>query len=407
MDENTIKCPECGAEIPLTEALYGRIKEGLKKEFELKARKRELELEKREKEMAEKSREMEKDYQRKLALERKKLEDEALGRAREKLDLEMKDLREQNQEKERLLEEARKTELEFRKRTRELEEKRKSMDLMMARKMDAEREKIKREALEMFSEEHRLKDMEKDKRISDMLKQIEDLRRKAEQGSQQAQGEVLELDLENLLAENYPGDVVEPVPKGIRGADILQKVFTRGGRYCGTIVWESKRTKAWNNDWIPKLKDDQREINADVAVIVSEAMPEGVRTFGLVNGVWVASVTLALPLAEVLRQGIIQVAASRTSAVGKSEKMETLYEYLSGSEFKHKVEGIVEAFLAMKDDLESEKRAMNRLWAKREKQIERVFNNTSRLYGDMQGIIGATLPEIKALELGPGPEDSD
>ena len=411
MDGQTIRCPNCGANIPLTEALYAQIKARLGKEFEERERARELALKKREEELSaasasleESKKALEADIEKRLAGERSKLAEEAKKKAREAMEVELKDARAEAAEKARELEAARRAELDFRKRLRELEEEKKKMDLEVARRLDAERERIRQSALEVFSEEHRLKDAEKEKRINDMRKTIEELRRKSEQGSQQAQGEVGELDLEDLLASRFPMDDIEPVPKGIRGADILQRVNTRGGRRCGSIVWEVKRTKAWSDGWITKLKDDQIEVGAEVAVLVTETMPKGVANFSLLDGVWVTSIPLAGHLAEALRVGLIQVAQSRSAAVGKGEKMEAIYGYLSGPEFKQKIEAIVESFRAMKADLDREKNAMTRIWAKREKQIERVVTNTIRMYGDMQGIIGASLPEIKALELESGGE---
>src|SRR3972149_322825 len=218
MVEQTIKCPSCGSDIPLTEALSGQIKEGLRSEYELKAKQQELELRKREE--------------------------------------------------------------EIKKRASELEVSKKSVDEMVARKLDAEREKIKQSALEMFSEEHRLRDLEKDKKIADMLRNIEELKRRGEQGSQQNQGEVLELDLEAMLRARFPVDVIEPVAKGVRGAAIIQRVYARAGQLCGSIAWESKRTKAWNDEWVTKLKDDQREVKAELAVIVTEVLPKGITAFG-------------------------------------------------------------------------------------------------------------------------------
>ncbi|MBI1912446.1 MAG: DUF2130 domain-containing protein [Deltaproteobacteria bacterium] len=412
MADQTIICPNCNHKIPLTEALSNQIKDNLKKEFEARAREKELEIKRREDELGKRMRDldasrrgMEDTIARKLNVEKARIQHEAQKAAKDQLALELKDLQEQNSEKERKLEDARRAELELRKKARELEEEKKNLDLELARKLDTERERIRQTTLEMFSEEHRLKDLEKDKKMNDMLKTIEELKRKAEQGSMQTQGEVLELDLEALLKAKFPVDVIEPVAKGIRGADILQKVNTRTGIPCGSIAWESKRTKAWNDEWITKLKDDQREIKAEIAVLVTETLPKGVVAFTQIEGVWVTSVALAGSLAEALREGLTQVAQSRLSAVGKGEKMEAIYNYLSGSEFRQKIEAIVEAFKSMKEDLEAEKRAMLRIWAKREKQIERVVTNTLRMYGDMQGII--TLPEIKMLELGSGGEDME
>jgi len=414
MADQQISCPHCGKVIPLTETLSNQIKDDVRKEYEKRERDKEVELKKREEDLARRNRQLEEDKKsvddmvsRKLAVEKARLKHEADKRAREEMDSAIKDLQEENSRKEEQLKTARTHELELRQKARELEEQKNSLELEVARKIDAEREKIKQSTLEMFSEEHRLKDMEKDKKISDMLKTIEELKRKGEQGSMQTQGEVLETDLEALLKARFPIDVIEPVAKGIRGADIIHRVYSRSGALCGTIAWESKRTKAWNDEWIGKLKDDQREIKADVAVIVTETMPKGITTFGMLEGVWVTDVSTAVNLAEVLRVMLTQLAHSRLSAVGKGEKMEAIYNYLSGPEFKQKIEAIVESFTTMKEDLDREKNAMLKLWAKREKQIERVVTNTVRMYGDMQGIIGATLPEIKSLELEAGADDSE
>ncbi|MFQ5464638.1 MAG: DUF2130 domain-containing protein [Thermodesulfobacteriota bacterium] len=411
MDGQTIRCPNCGANIPLTEALYAQIKARLGKEFEERERARELAIKKKEDELAASRADLEEskkaikaDIEKRLAGEKKRLAEEAKKKAREAMEVELKDARAEATEKAKERDEARRAELDLRKKARALEEEKQKMALESARQLDAEREKIRLSAIEVFSEEHRLKDAEKEKVITDLKKALDEARRKAEQGSQQAQGEVGELDLEDLLASRFPMDEIEPVPKGVRGADILQRVNTRGGRHCGSIVWEVKRTKAFSDGWITKLKDDQREVSAEVAVLVTETMPKGVANFSLVDGVWVTSVQLAGHLAEALRVGLIQVAQSRSAAVGKGEKMEAIYGYLSGPEFKQKIEAIVESFGAMKGDLDREKNAMTRIWAKREKQIERVMTNTIRMYGDMQGIIGASLPEIKSLELESGGE---
>ena len=409
--EDRIRCPHCGTDIPLSKAFSHKIEEGIRKEYEAKAkerdnriRTREVSLEKEREELDAARKETDRVVAEKLRVEREALLKETREKAREELQVELKDLKEESAEKERRLEAARKAELELRKKTRELEEGKRNLDLELTRKLDKEREKERRKTLEIFSEEHRLKDMEKDKKIGDMLKTIEELKRKGEQGSMQTQGEVLELDLEALLRSRFPTDKIEPVPKGIRGADILQRVHNRSGQLCGTIIWESKRTKTWSDGWIAKLKDDQREVKAEIAVIVSETLPSGVKSFTRMEGVWVSDFSLAAGLAEVLRSVLTQLAHAKLSAVGRGEKMEVIYNYLSGPHFRQRVEGIVEAFKLMKEDLDQEKRATTRIWAKREKQIERVITNTAGMYGDIQGIIGASLPEISILELDEGEE---
>lgn len=413
MPDQTITCPYCGKEIPLTETLSHQIKEGLRKEFELKARERESELAKRESLLADEIKKLEDakkaiDHQvsRKLEAEREKLKQDARKEVEDAIRVELKDLQEQNVEKERKLAEAQKVELEFRKKIREMEELRKNQELEITRKLDEERKLIFEKARKEAEEENRLKLLEKEKQLEDTKKALDEAKRKAHQGSVQTQGEVLELDLESLLKSQFPIDEIEPVPKGIKGADILQKVHDRSGRFCGTIIWESKHTKAWNDGWLSKLKDDQREVKAEIAVLVTETLPKGVESFAQIEGIWVTCYGLSSPLASVLRAGLIELAQHKVSIVGKSEKMEVLYNYLSGPEFRRRIEAIVESFKAMKEDLDQEKRAMIKMWAKREKQIERIVNNTVGMYGDMEGIIGAPLPQIKSLELTDGSEPS-
>lgn len=405
MPDQVIICPHCKKEIPLSEAISHRIRDNLRKEFELEAKRREQELAQKEQVLSMKEKELERSKEsieeqvtQKVKLEKERLEKDARQKAREAFAVELKDLHRQIDEKESKLREAQRLELDLRKHRRELEEREKTFELEMARRLDDERKKIKEEASKRIMEEYRLKDLEKEKQINDMRRQIEELKRKAEQGSQQTQGEVLELELEDILRVGFPLDHVEPVPKGIRGADVLQKVYNHVGRHCGTIVWESKRTKAWNNEWIAKLKDDQREVRAEIAVLLTTVLPKDVNNFAYIKGVWITDHVSLVGLTTALRMNLIQVADTKLATVGKSEKMEVLYNYLSGPEFKQRVEAIVEAFIAMKKELDQEKRAMTKIWSKREKQIERAINNTAGMYGDMQGIIGASMPQIRSLE---------
>jgi len=281
------------------------------------------------------------------------------------------------------------------------------MELQLTRQLDEERQKVLEKAAAEFDDRQRLKDAEKDKQLNDMKKQIDELKRKSELGSQQNQGEVLELELENILKASFPHDLIEPVPKGIRGADVLQKVHSSTGQYCGTIVWETKRTKAWSDSWIAKLKEDQRRIKGEIAVILTTTMPRDISNFGNVNGVWITNHNSMIGLATAIRMNLVEITNTKLAAVGKKEKMEVVYNYLSGAEFKQKVEAIVEVFKDMKDGLENEKKAFAKIWAKREKQIELVNTNTASMYGDIHGIIGASLPQIKLLELESGEEDDE
>ena len=318
--------------------------------------------------------------------------------------LQLKDMQEQIAEKESKITEFQKMEMDLRKQKREIEESKKSMELEMQRTLDEQRTKIAQEIYSSTQEEWKLKEKEKDKKIEDMLKQIDELKQKAEQGSQKQQGEIYEIELEEVLINQFKLDTIVPVASGKRGADIIQTVHNAQGMACGTIIWEVKRTRNWSDGWIEKLKDDQREAKADIAVILTTVLPKEIEHFGYQQGVWITDFESMMGLATALRFNITQLYQARQSAVGKNDKMEMMYAYLSGPEFRQRVEGIVNGFVALKDDLEKEKRAMLKIWAKREKQIERVMHNTTAMYGDMQGIVGASLPELKKLQLESGDE---
>ncbi|MEQ1934769.1 MAG: DUF2130 domain-containing protein, partial [Fimbriimonadaceae bacterium] len=233
--------------------------------------------------------------------------------------------------------------------------------------------------------------------------------RKAEQGSQQLQGEVFELELEGLLRAKFPLDSIEPVAKGKEGGDVLQRIVGPLGQACGAILWESKRTKNWSDGWLAKLRDDQRTAKAEAALLVSEVLPKGVQSFDLIDGVWVAEPRCAMPLAIALRQSLVELTMARQAGEGQQTKMELVYQYLTGPRFKHRVEAIVEKFSDMHEDLEKERKNTMRLWAKREAQIRGVIESTAGMYGDLQGIAGRSLQEIEGLSvplLGDGDEAS-
>jgi hypothetical protein len=224
-------------------------------------------------------------------------------------------------------------------------------------------------------------------------------KQKAEQGSQQLQGEVQELELEQLLRGKFPFDLIEPVPKGEFGGDALHRVNSPAGVACGSILWESKRTRNWSDGWLPKLRDDQRRAKAEICVLVSQVLPKGVETFDLADGVWVTSPRAAIPVAIMLRQGLLEVSQTRALSQGQQTKAEMVYQYLTGPRFKQRVEAIVEAFSTMQDDLDKERKVITKQWAKRQEQIERVMGATVGMYGDLQGIAGKSLQEIDGLEL--------
>jgi hypothetical protein len=370
MSETLIECPKCGHEFAVSEALSARARTEMEARFAA-------------------------DYDKRV----KSAVREAETRTRGALTLELKDLRAQLAEQQHKAQLAEQQELALRKRARELQEKQQKMDLELERRLEQERKSIENRLREQLDEVQALKLKEKEQQIEDLRKALDEVRRKSQQGSQERQGEVLELDIEAALNEQFQHDEIKPVPKGTRGADLIHEVSNSAGHYCGTILWESKNTKHFQPAWIDKLKQDQRATGAALAVIVSVTLPEGVREFGRVEGVWVVSLRACLALATALREQLIQVAFARAASEGKREKMEVLYAYLSGDEFRHRVEAIVEAFSAMQDQLHKERRAMERLWHEREKQIERIMTNTAGMYGDVRGLIGAGMPEIQLLAL--------
>ncbi|MCX6808669.1 MAG: DUF2130 domain-containing protein [Candidatus Berkelbacteria bacterium] len=403
MSKITIICPKCQSEVSVDQALEDQIAENFKKEFESKSVEKEKEIAALKEAMESQKTTIEEEVKKKVwAVAQEK----AMAKVKGEMETEKKFLEESIKEKDKKIAEAQASELELRKMKNLLVEEKRTFELEKQRQLDEERVKIKEEALKSYDEERRLKDAEKEKLIGDMRKQIEDLRRKSEQGSQQTQGEVLELALEETFKTEFPTDEIVPVPKGINGADIMQKVIDQRGRVCGLIAWELKRTKAWSEGWVQKLKDDQRKIKADLGVIISEVLPEGVEEFGFRDGVYVSSSKAAISLARVLRLNLIQVASIRSLEDGKTEKKEIIYNYLCSAEFGNRIGAIVEASVAMKKVLDQEKRAYTKIWAEREKQIGRVEENMVGIYGDIKGIAGMTLPGIKSLEL-PGSEDEE
>jgi hypothetical protein len=369
MAEQSISCPSCGKKIPLTRALRTEIEASVREEYN---RQLEEEVERARKQAA-------RDAEKKAS--------QALAALKDEL---------QTQGKE--LEQARQLELVMRKRERELERKQQDLELTVARKLDDERKRIVADTQNRDAEQHRLKDAEKERQLADMRRQIEDLKRKAEQGSQQLQGEAGEGELETTLRTTFPCDEITPVAQGVRGADLHQIVVDARGSRFGAILWECKNARNWSESWIAKLKDDQRALHADAAVLVTASLPKGCSRFTVIDGVLVTDFTCAAPLAAIVRANLLQLAQTRSAAVNKGEKLELLYRYLSGIEFRQRVEAIVEAFERMREDLDQERRAAERQWAKRSKQIEAVTFNISGMYGDLQGLV-PSLPSIGRLEL--------
>ncbi len=406
MQHGQITCPNCGQEFELSDALTGRIREHLREELLSEVSRREAQLKEKtaalktqEEKISESREKIDEEIETRLKERMSEVEQKAARRLEGEYADQLKEMRGVLEEKDAAIKTFKKQEMELRTEQRRLKEATESLELEVARKLDEERDKIREQAERKIGEAHRLKDLEKDKVINDLKSALEDMKRKAEQGSMETQGEVLEQDFEAQLKSFFVHDDIKPVPKGIRGADLIQSVRTPMAAECGVLLWEAKNTKTFSNAWIPKLKDDMIEIRASMAILVSVVLPDGINRFGQVDGVWISDPLSAIPLAAVLREQLIAISRERIASIGKNEKMEALYQYLAGVEFKQKIEGIVEAFTSMQDQLNKERRAMERHWKQREKEIERVIKNTVGLYGDMQGIIGGQIPAIPALEL--------
>lgn len=439
MTNKSIKCPECATEIEISTVLSQQIESDLKislqqesekqllkavedarrrfqedSSVELddmkaqlkeqhdklsKARAKELAIKKQQRDIDEQRKQLDEELEKRLKTQEKLLREKLTQQAKQETAIEINDLQEQLKEKDCLAEQAQKRELEIRKQARQLQEKQKNLDLELQRKLDEGRKEVEEKMSKQFSEESNLKLKEKQKQIDDLRKSLEEAKRKSEQGSMETQGEVLELDLEQTLHNQFPHDIITPVPKGIKGADVIQEVRDGSLSECGKIIWEAKNTKKWSPQWLQKLKDDQREIGANIALLVSVALPDGIKSFGMIDGVWVTDIQSYKPLASALREQLIQVSFARNASQGKSEKMDIMFNYLSGDDFKQRVEAIVDTFSSMHDQLNKEKRAMERIWKEREKQIQRISTNTIGMYGDVRGIIGSSVQTIPALEL--------
>lgn len=417
MTEPTITCPACKAEIRLTESLAAPLIAATRKQFEQQLAqkddaiaKREQNIREREKQIADARRNLDEQVADQVAAQLKAERAHVIAEESRKAKLasaaelenrarELLELQEILKVRDAKLAEAQQAQADLIKKQRELDDAKRELELTVEKRVQAGLEETRLKARQEAEDGLKLKVMEKEQTIAAMQKQIEELRRKAEQGSQQLQGEVQELELESLLGARFPADMIEPVPKGEYGGDILQRVHNISGQRCGTILWESKRTKSWSDSWLAKLREDQRAAKAEIAIIVSHALPKEVETFELIDNIWVIHPKAILPVAMMLRHTLVEITSVRQSTEGQQTKMELVYQYLTGPRFRQRVEGIVEAFSTMQEDLDKEKKAITRQWAKREAQIERVMQSTVGMYGDLQGIAGKTLQEISGLDL--------
>jgi len=420
-----IICPNCKTEIHLTESLAAPLIAATRQQYEQQLRqkdedvaKREQNIRDREKQILDARRTMDEQVADQVAAqlktERQRVITEESKKARlaaatelEAKTRELVDLQEVLKSRDAKLAEAQNAQAELIKKQRELDDAKRELDLTVEKRVQESLNDVRTSARREAEDSLKLKVLEKDQTIASMQQKIEELKQKAEQGSQQLQGEVQEMDLESLLRAKFPFDSIEPVAKGEFGGDVLQRVNSSTGQPSGAILWESKRTKNWSDGWLAKLRDDQRTAKAEVSILVSQALPKGIETFDVVDGVWVTTPRAALPVATILRHTLLEIGVARQAGEGQQTKTEMVYQYLTGPRFRHRVEAIVEAFSAMKEDLDRERKAIMKQWAKRDEQIERVMVATVGMYGDLQGIAGKTLQEIEGLSLATLPSPSD
>ena len=373
-----IKCPNCGHQFELNESLKGEVEKELRGKMLDWQKKKEEEFEK----------------------QKKSIEADAQKRAGEELSAKLKVLEEDARVKSQQLQDMQKKELELLRDKSALEEKQKNFELELEKRFLEKRKEIEDSTIKREQELFDLKMKEKDVQLEGMKKTIDDLKRRSEQGSMQTQGEAQELFLEGILKENFPFDLIEEVGKGVEGADCIQTIRNNSGTACGKIIYESKRTKAWSNNWIDKLKSDKRNTGADMAILVTQAFPKDMDRFGEKDGIWVCGFNEVSGLAHALRSGIIKIYEAQRAQEGKGDKMQMLYDYLTGNEFRGQVEAIVEGFMAMKNSISRERIQMEKMWKEREKQLEKVLLSTSGMYGSVKGIAGASVADIPLLDGG-------
>ncbi|WP_406823791.1 DUF2130 domain-containing protein [Pedobacter sp. KACC 23697] len=404
-----IKCPNCAHVFPMEEAMAEDYKKELREKAAAYARQKDEEYQRKLQVFESEKQQQLKAFEAKLTEEKTRLKDNLEENLRKSISADFENKLQilegnakENAEKLKL---AREKELDFLRREESLKVKEEEMELAFQRKMQEQRnelvEQIRKQEAEKNSikdTEHQLRLKELEKQLDDQKKLAEEMKRKAEQGSMQLQGEVQELILEELLRSNYPFDLIEEVGKGVRGADCVQVVRNQFGQECGKIIYESKRTKDFGGDWIEKLKKDMRSMGIDVAVIVSQCYPKGMDCFGQRDGVWICSFEEVNAVAYVLREGILRLAGAVKSQENRGEKMHMLYDYLMGAEFSEQWKAIREGFMSMKLSIQRERDAMERLWKAREKQLEKVLLNATHIRGSIEGIAGSDSVQLSLTD---------
>ena len=380
---NNVNCPKCGHSFALGEAQVEEYKKELRQQMEAYKQQKQEELRRKEEDF-------EKQKSFIVAAAQKRITDE--------MKIKLAALEEETTQKTQQLQLFQRKELELLRQKNELEQKANNIELEMEKRMLENRKKIEQDAVQREKEIFDLRLKEKETQLDSMKRTIEELKRKSEQGSTQLQGEAQELVLEDKLREYFPFDTVTEVGKGVEGADCIMIIRNASGTDCGKIIFESKRTKGWNNTWIDKLKNDMRSNQADLAILVSQVFPKGMDCFGERDGVWLCTFKELYGLTSALRNAIIRIAETKKAEENKGEKMQMLYNYLTGLEFRQQIEAIVEGFVSMKNSITRERIQMERIWKEREKQLDKVLMSTSGMYGAVKGIAGASIQNIPLLE---------
>ncbi|WP_462252732.1 DUF2130 domain-containing protein [Ferruginibacter sp.] len=371
-----VKCPNCGHQFELNESLKNEVEKELRGKMIDWQKKKEEEFDK----------------------QKTVLVNDAIKKAGEEIAAKLKSLEEEARIKTQQLQDLQKKELDLLRDKNALEEKQKNLEVEIEKRFLEKRKEIEESTIKREQELFDLKTKEYKLQMEQQQKLIEEMKRKIEQGSMQLQGESQETLLEQILKENFPFDIIEEVGKGVEGADCIQLVRNNSGVVCGRIIYESKRTKAWSNSWIDKLKTDKRTSGSDVAILVSQVFPKDMDKFGEKDGVWVCNFSEVSSVSYLLRSGIIKVFETQKAQEGKGDKMKMLYDYLTGNEFRGQMEAIVEGFMAMKQSIMKERIQMEKLWKEREKQLEKVLISTSGMYGSVKGIAGASVSDIPLLD---------
>jgi hypothetical protein len=404
-NNSTIKCPNCQHEFPIGNALAQEIENDIRAKYLKRYSEDKTKLEAEKAQLATQAEQLKLQVENqttilndKLKVAKQQLEEDAIKKAANEMDLKFKFLNAELTEKSQKLKASEEKELILLQKEKQIKEREESLKLDLEKQLLEREKEIFEKAQKNEAEKSGLKMRELEKKIADQNELVETMKRKAEQGSMQLQGEVQELALEELLRLTFQFDIIEEVAKGIKGADCMQIVRSNTAQICGKIIYESKRTKAFTNEWIEKLKRDMRAQQADIAVIVTETLPKDMDSFGFKDGVWICKFSDVKPLSFLLRDSLIKINTALISQENKTDKMQLLYNFLTGNEFKQSMEAIGEGYIALREGIIKEKIQMEKIWKEREKQLDKVLLNTSQFYGSIQGIAGSAISDLKMLE---------